>query len=208
MRKKLYFFFSGALLFLFFIAFSYLVHKNLFSYSDFNTTVRLQDHIPRKFDGIFSFLSLIGSFEPMIIILIVVLVILRKIRGIVAILGFGLFHLFELYGKFFVAHRPPPHFMLRTEQIGNFPQFYIEASNSYPSGHAGRTAFLSILIGIFVLRSKKLSQTKKMFICSALAIYDLVMFASRIYLGEHWLSDVVGGAILGYSLGLLSLAIY
>jgi|SRR5581483_1210903 len=208
MKKRIGFLFLGCGLFGAFVLFSYLVHKNLFTQADFDMTVRLQDHIPRKVDTFFSFLSLIGSFEPMVILLLIILVLRKKIRGIVALFGFGVFHLFELYGKFFVDHRPPPHFMLRTEQIGNFPQFYVSAQNSYPSGHAGRAAFLSIVIGIFVLRSKKLNQTTKMFTIVALAIYDVVMFTSRIYLGEHWLTDVIGGAILGYALGLLSLSIY
>lgn len=197
----------GFLIFSFFILFSYLVHKDLFTGFDFNTTVRLQDNISRRFDEPFSLISEVGKFEPMIIFLIIILVLRRKLWGIVAFGFFGLLHILELYGKMFVEHLPPPQFMLRAKHLIDFPQFHIRSEFSYPSGHSARAAFLTIILGIIVLRSKKLSRIHKTIVIGILISYDILMFVSRAYLGEHWISDVIGGGFLGLSLGILSMAV-
>jgi membrane-associated phospholipid phosphatase len=202
---KLFLFISGVIIFILFVFFSYLVHKNLFIHLDFDTTVRLQDKISRRFDGPFSLLSLIGSAEIVSILLLALWSFIKKLRYIFVLFIFGIIHAIEFFGKAFVTHPGPPHLFIRYDIGFSFPSSYVQPGSSYPSGHLARTLFISTILIFVIYHLKKLSKTQKQMLYCAIAFFVGLMFVSRIYLGEHWLSDVIGGSLLGSSMGIFSL---
>ncbi|GAA4378560.1 phosphatase PAP2 family protein [Agromyces bauzanensis] len=78
---------------------------------------------------------------------------------------------------------------VRPEDILVSPDF-----GSFPSGHASNAAVIATALGLILLRT---------WVWVAGAAYTLLMMASRMYLGAHWVSDVVGGMLVGAGAALI-----
>jgi len=195
----------GILVFLAFLSVSYLVHKDLFAQFDFDTTVRIQDKISRRFDTFFSVFTLLGSTELMTLFLIVLITLLRKLKRILIFVPYFMSFVIELYGKIFVVHPGPPYMFFRYDIPFNFPSSYVKPGSSFPSGHSTRTLFISMVLLFLIGKSKRLSTLQKTMFFSLVFLFDIIMLVSRVYLGEHWSSDVIGGGLLGTGLGMVSL---
>ncbi|MDP2671435.1 MAG: phosphatase PAP2 family protein [bacterium] len=77
---------------------------------------------------------------------------------------------------------------------------------SYPSGHATFYAVYFGFIFFLLLRSKALPKWLRNLLLAFCAFLIVSVGLSRLYLGFHWNSDVLGGYLLG--VGLLSILIF
>jgi membrane-associated phospholipid phosphatase len=70
---------------------------------------------------------------------------------------------------------------------------------SFPSGHVANAATIAVAIGIIA---------PKRWVWIAGAIYTFLMAVSRTYVGAHWLTDTIGGALVGAGMALLAWTVF
>ena len=140
-------------------------------------------------DNFFKFITDFGDKFWILIFCIVTFVLLksRKKRELFTLTMIGEVGLNIILKYFFGRERPA------------FPHLVEASGYSFPSGHTMAAATFAFLIIYFIWESK-IAKVWKILVTIFLIIYVLLIGLSRIYLGVHYTTDVLGALCISVSL--------
>ena len=101
-----------------------------------------------------------------------------------------------------VVQRPRP--WVESETVANL----LEASGySMPSGHTANSVVIAVFLCYFIVRTLK-NKPLKISLCVLSGVYVLAVMFSRMFLGQHYLSDVCVGFLVGGLISVVAIVLY
>ena len=152
------------------------------------------------FDVFFRLFSILGSFLGFLIVFLLAIKFTNKRFCTV----FALTYILGVLGNYILKHiisRPRPF-----EVYESISDFTSANGSSMPSGHAVSASIIAIFACFMVIKLAKNKFTKFASIITA-CLYVGVVCLSRMYLGVHFLTDVLVGVTLGSLISFIGVLI-
>lgn len=145
-------------------------------------------------DYVFMGLTILGDGIFSVVLAIILFFLKKRFVSLMVFTTFALSGIFAQILKMFISEARPGLFLAKT----NYPYFIENVTlhnfHSFPSGHS-TSVFALVAILSFSLENKKYSLL-------LLTVAALVGY-SRIYLGQHFITDVAIGSIIGVLFSIL-----
>lgn len=161
---------------------------------DLYLTLRLQSINNHFLLSVMQWISFIfGGWCSVLVVVIIGILVWWRIGRLEAILiaVAGLFTLIDVPLKL-VIDRPRPSINL-VQVLIHMPD------NGFPSGHAIFAMVILGLLAYFIFTNVK-NYILRTVVLTGLIVLILLVGSSRVYLGVHWPSDVIGGYLIGGTL--------
>ena len=179
---------------------TFLIIKNTNIYNkmvdiDYTVIEFIGNHVDKRLTAVFNFLTNFGDwYIPTIIIVCILLFIKNKWYFTLITGSYTISGLVVLISKLLVRRSRPLVALI------DIPKSY-----SFPSGHT-LTSILFYMV-LWYLLTKNTNRFNKAVFFSLFILLAILVGFSRIYLGVHFFSDVIGGLILSIPCTLMCLNI-
>lgn len=183
-----------------FVLLAAVVHARLLADIDYAAGLAVRPLGSEFMDAVSGALSIAFSIElSMVYASMIGLVLWRRGFGVWSLAPFAFLapNALEVLAKMLVLQPSVPPELHRSIW---YPLASVELSGSYPSGHALRAWFVCTLLALAIYSS---GLGWRWWGGLGLLLLALAGSFTRIYSGDHWLSDVVGGLALGVSTAVL-----
>ena len=161
---------------------------------DLYWTLRLQSFHSNFLLSIMKGVSFIfGGWFAVVVVIVIGILVWWRIGRLEAILitVAGMLSLVNTVLKLIIGRQRPPANLVQV--------FYPMQTNGFPSGHAMFSIMVLGLLAYFIFINMKNHILRTVVLLGLVALI-LLVGTSRVYLGVHWPSDVIGGYVIGGAL--------